>query len=93
MSVSDQKSQVADHGRRESELSAPVSDYEYFQFSPFTARAPPTPATPAAPPLYTGAQSPVSPPQGSLSDAGPYVGSYSAGHSAELPEVVPEGMA
>lgn len=92
MSVTDNKLPTADHGRRESSLSAPVSDYEYFQFSPSTARVPPTPATPAAPPLYTGAQSPVSPPQGSLTDSGLFLGSHPAEHSAEFPEVVPASM-
>lgn len=68
------------HQRRESELSAPVSDYEYFQFSPAVARAPVSPTTSAAPP-YVG-NLPHSPQTGNES--------YTE-HQASAPEVVPAG--
>lgn len=82
MSTNHDISQPVSHSRRESELSAPVSDYEYYQFSPVTIQPPHTPATPAAPPLYTGIQSPISPPLESTDTDG----------SAKYPEVVPEGI-
>lgn len=70
------------HQRRESELSAPVSDYEYFQFSPAVARPPPSPSTSAAPPYVGAPQTPISPHMRH--------GSYTE-HQSSLPEVVPEG--
>ena len=98
MSTADYKSQGAEHHRRESEMSAPVSDYEYFQFSPAVARAPPTPPTPqtpAAPPIYTGANSPISSPpfthHSSHSGIAPLIGEEHDRHTS-YPEVVPEGM-
>lgn len=98
MSMSDHKSQSGgDHYRRESELSAPVSDYEYFQqFSPTGARQPPTPQTPQtpiAPPIYTGAHSPISPPLDRSSHTGSAVPLSPGGieHHASYPEVVPPG--
>lgn len=77
-------------------MTMPVSDYEYFQFSPAVARPPPTPSTPSgtAPPRYAGAHSPISPPLGSNPSQASETGAVPRGveHHAYYPEVVPAGM-
>ena len=89
--MAEHKPQNMEHYRRESEISAPVSDYEYFQFSPAVGRPPATPATTAAPP-YTG---------GSL-DSAIHASQHDhlhqsqmqptvAEHHAEYPEALPAG--
>lgn len=95
MLPSDHKSTIREmqHQRRESELSAPVSDYEYFQFSPTVSRPPPTPSTPSAPPRYTGEHGYVSPPLGidQTQTSDHDMNDPRGDNHANFPEVVPEG--
>ncbi|KAK5948904.1 hypothetical protein OHC33_009990 [Knufia fluminis] len=94
MSTSKYDSSTSDQNRRESE-TVPVSDYEYFQFSPTVARSPPPPSTPSvtAPPRYTGVHSPVSPPLGSNPSQPSETGAppRDGQNHADYPEVVPAG--
>lgn len=96
MSTSKYETFGSDQNRRESDMTVPVSSYEYFQYSPTVARPPPTPSTPSAtsPPRYTGAHSPISPPLGSNPSQISETGAAPRGEEshADYPEVVPAGM-
>lgn len=89
--------QLAEYTRRESGLSAPVSDYEYSSFSPASNHPPLPPLSPqtsSAPPHYGIPSSPMSP--ATATSPWPYdevsngIETYS--EHAKYPEVVPASM-
>lgn len=92
---SEVSAQVVDYSRRESGLSAPVSDYEYSSFSSVSNNLPPlSPLTSSAPPHYGVPTSPLSPVTASTAfNAGEIpTGIETYSEHAKYPEVVPASM-